>query len=363
MALRDAVVMGAITDLVLVVRASDDCGGSAYNFATIRVLPQPSRVNFLLVHVEGEYLMASQSLSTRIRLVQRLAAFGGSTNPRAIYVAEFREGTVGVLYANLSISDFECEAFRSWTLSIYVEGNYTWQFRDAILPFVAAKVPSLVGPCSVSSFNITPTLGSKATNISSLATTETTSLLETIVPLVVVAFLLLAAGIAGCLLYRFHRPERKHLYGSRSTYLNRQPVYMNGELNLPIRRRGLLFIQGEGEPATLTRERAPVMGEHGYDHPDRTVDFSDEDDELVNVALLAARQPVWQHASTTPPYRLPPVCVQKDGQLAQASTDYSGLLDGEDGGTIEMGPDTSSEEEGGRHSPPEYRLPESARLL
>lgn len=360
--------MDAITDHVLVVRASDDCGGMAYNFATLRIIPQPLRVNFLMVYIEGDFVVANQSLSARIGLVQRLAAFGGSANLRAIYVAGFREGSVGVLYANLSISDFECQAFRDWTLTVYGGGKYTQQFRDVILPFVVAGAASLVGPCAVSSFNITPTLGSLGANISSLATAETTSLLETIVPLVVVAFLLITAGIAGCILYRLCRPERKYLYSARSTYLNRQPVYMNRELNLPIRRRGPLFIQGEGEPATLmTRGHASLVGERGSGHPDGAGDFSDEDDELVNVALLAARQPVWQHPRSTPPYRWPLVCDRDEGgQSAQVSMNYSGLLDVEgDGGAVEMGPEGSSEEEsqGHSHSPPKYRLPECARLL
>ena len=346
--------MNAITDQVLVVRAADNCGASAYNFATIRITPQATRVNFLLVYVKGDFVMANQSLSTRIRLVQKLGGFGVSSNPSHVYVAEFREGSIGVLYANLSISDFDCEAFRIWAMAIYAGGNYTQQFTKAIQPFVAAKAASLVGPCAAQTFNITPELGSTFANISSLLTTETTSLLEAIIPLMVVAFLLIAAGIIAILLYRYHRPERRLLYDAQSTYTNRKPVYLDGELNLPTRRRRPMFIQGE---------QAPLTRGEGSNLLDGGADFSDEDDELVNVDLLVLRPPSLQHASTSPPYRLPPICESRTGQLAHRSMDCSGLSDVEDGASM-TGVEASSEEEGSAlgHSPPTYRLPECARL-
>lgn len=352
--MQDVITRNVITDQVLVVRASDKCGSSAYSFVTIRVIPQSTRVNFLMVYVEGDFIVANQSLNVRIRLVQRLVAFGGNTNPSAVYIASFREGSIGVLYANLSISDFECEAFRNWTLTVYAGGSYTKKFSDALMPFVGTKMASMVGPCAVASFNITPTLGSKVGNSSSLVTTETTALLETIVPLVVLAFLLTMMGLVACFLYRCSRPERKHLYDSRATYTNRQPVYMGRELNLPTRRRGPLFIQGEGESASLMGQQ------HGYDQSDGAPGFPFEDnDELVNVDLLVAGQPVQQHTTTAPPYRLPPVCNMDDKHLAHETTDYSGYLDE---GIIEMGPDESSEEES-RLSPPKYKLPDCTRLL
>ena len=341
--------MDAITDKVLVVRAADSCGGNAYNFATIRVIPQTKRVNFLLVYVEGDYLVANQSLSTRLGLVQKLAGFGRSSTPSPLYVAGFREGTIGVLYTNLSISDFDCESFRKWSIDVYTGGNYTQQFANAIFPFVAAaKGASLVGPCATPSFNITPLLGSKFANISSLPTSETASLLETIVPLVVVVFLLITAGIAACFLYRYNRSERKHLHDSRSTYTDRQPVYLDGELSLPTRRRRPAFIQGEGEHVPMVR---------GSNHLSEEVDFSNEDDELVNPDILVSRQHVWQRTGTSPPYRLPPICEDRTEQLARDSE----LLEVEDGANVEM--ELGSEEEDNRHSPPKYRLPECARLL
>ena len=89
-----------------------------------------------------------------------------------------------------------------------------------------------------------------------------------------------------------------------------------------------MFIQGEQVP--LTRGEGSNLLYGG-------ADFSDEDDELVNVDLLVPRLPALQHASTSLPYRLPPICEDRTGQLAHRSMDCNDLSDVEDGASIEAG--------------------------
>jgi len=293
----------AITEYVFLLRAEDRSGAAAHDFVTVRVLPRGQLENFLNVFFEGNFAVFNQNLSAKLDLVTRIAS--GSSNTSTIYVKEFRNGSIVVSYSNLSISDFSCADFRAWVETIYINGSYTEQFRQAVLPFQATATSTIQGACNTSTTNINPTLGSTV-EIDTSFHSNLIILIATLIPTAVIALVCLLIGIAAVLLYHCRRPERKLLITTdmERTFLNRRPVVLSGETELPYRSRRPVILPTDSEVEVGGHSRPPTALEE-MDHPLASEDDSSSEEELLT-PFLSSRSRLLPPGSPPPPYSLPP---------------------------------------------------------
>lgn len=306
-----------ITDYVFVVRAEDSLGSAVFDLLTVRILPQPELTNFLVLYFSGDFQLFSQNLSQRLLLVKQLESFGAE-GQQGVYVRDFRQGSIGISFNNLTISDFECEVFRDWVKSIYANDAYTQTFLQALDPFqpLATTEPEISGPCGNPNYTVLPTvpLGSTpATGISS----HLVLFLATVIPSLVVALCLSLVGVAACLLYRRRIEERK-LINTRNmerAFLHRAPVVLPGETELPPRSRpptilprDIAHLARRGDRDTthgMPPHRGAVGSELAMEEEDNSPqDSSDSDEELVEVPLLVPEPSA--PLGPSPPYSFPP---------------------------------------------------------
>ena len=293
--LQEQVQYGAITDYVFLLRAKDDQENSAHSFLTVRINPQRDLENFLVVFFEGDFALFDQHLSTKIDLIILLATFPGLPEEMAIstvHVEGFRNGSIGVSYNNLSISDLNCAEFHSWVETIYTNGHYTIQFIQALAPYTPTSIPFIEGLCNGTNQNIPPTIGG-IENADTHFFSDQIILVSTVVPATVVSLILVLIGIAAFILYHRHRKERNQLVRPNMgrTFLNRRPVILENEMDLPTRRRAPVIISNE-----------PADDGHGslesYD--------SSSDEEILNYSLMPSPYHRGFMQTDPPPYRMPP---------------------------------------------------------
>ena len=311
--LRTEVQNEAITDYVFLIRAEDNSGSAAHDLITVRIFPRPTIVNFLVVFFEGDFDAFNQNLSAKLQLVTRLATTPGDANTDAVYVREFRSGSIAVSYNNLSISDLNCADFRAWVREIFVNGEYTDNFVQAAMPFVPTSTPIIEGPCNTSDTNIDPTVAVPPIEIDPGFNSDRIIILATLIPTAVIALALLVIGVIAFVTYRRTRSERKLLiYESmEDTFLNRRPVTLLGETELPPRGRRPIILANE---LALARAETPPVtrGHAGLEETDRGLirpeseTSSDDELELVNLPLLSPRRTGLLSFGHPPPYRLPP---------------------------------------------------------
>jgi hypothetical protein len=256
-----------ITEYVFRLVAVDVVGATAHAFVVVQVIPEiPPVMNFLTIFVEGSFIAFTQSLSQQISLVTQLASHPeGEQRLQTIYVESFSAGSIAVTFSNLSIADTDCVGFQAWVDTIYdfLVSSYTPVFVGILGPFLVedVKTPFITGPCNDSVFFPTPPFTQALATIN--PNRNTTLLLSILVPVLVVALLCLLAGLLALILYRRRRTERKLLITSsmEGTYLNRRPVILPGELDLPPRRGRPVVLPGDLPPA-----RARTLRELGT-HP------------------------------------------------------------------------------------------------
>lgn len=307
--LRTEVQNGAITDHVFLVRVEDNFGSSAHDIVTVRIFPRATIANFLVVFFEGEFDTFNQNLSAKLQLVTRLATASGTPNTDAVYVREFRSGSIAVAYNNLSISDLNCADFRAWVRGIYVNGEYTDDFVRAVAPFLPTFTPIIEGRCNTSDTNVEPTVAVPPTEIDPGFISDRIILLATLIPTAAIALALLLIGVIAFVTYRRKRSERKLLvYESmEDTFLNRRPIVLPGETELPPRGRRPIILANE--LAIARAETPPVPGleetDRGLLQPESEAS-SDDELELVNLPLLSPRRSGLLSLGRPPPYRLPP---------------------------------------------------------
>lgn len=240
---------GEITEHTFILRAIDAEGDSGETFVLIRIFPQnPPILNLLTIFLDGDFISFGQRLSDRLLLVSLLASFGnregGASESDFIYLSRFQNG-IAITYSNVSIPNSNCGNFKEWVSTVYsVETlQYTQSFSDAVRPFTLIKTPFIEGPCNVSSTNTLPpdTIGTV------IITNSPHLLLAIAVPTTLLSLLGLIFGLACFILYRRKRPERRELTTRtmRSTFLNRRPVILPGELSLPVRQGYPTILPGE----------------------------------------------------------------------------------------------------------------------
>lgn len=293
--LQAQIQSGAITEYVFLLRAVDDRENSAHSFLTVRISPQRSVENFLVVFFEGNFALFDQNLSTKINFITLLASFSGLPEEMAsttVYVEGFRNGSIGVSYNNLSISDLNCADFQRWVETIYTNGHYTIQFIRALAPYTPTSIPLIEGPCNRTNKNIPPTIGG-IENVDTHFFSDQIILVSTVVPASVVGLVLVMIGIAAFVLYRRHREERNQLVRPNMgrTFLNRRPVILEDEMDLPTRRRAPVIIANES-----------------VDDGDSSLESYDSssDEELINYSLMPSPHHKRAMQTDPPPYRMPP---------------------------------------------------------
>ena len=300
--LKMQVEASSITDYVFILRAEDDFGSSTHDFVTVRIFPQAEIANFLTVFFEGEFELFNQNLSAKLDLVTHLAGFMDETGTDIIYVKEFRSGSIAVSYNNLTISDFLCSDFQEWVKSIYLNGQYTADFVQALMPFIPIAAPIIEGPCNVTSTDDIPTVGD-VDNIDSGSKSDIDFILATVVPAAIIIFLLLVIGIIAFMAYRSRRSERRLLVtdSEERTFLHRRPVFLPGETELPVRSRRPIVLPNEVRATRPLRlDQPPIrLEEVSESEP------SSDDEELVTLPFISARTRLLPQGNP-PQYTLPP---------------------------------------------------------
>ena len=334
------VINEAITDHLFILQAQDDAGSSAHDFVTIRVFPLGPFSSLLTVLFENSFEEVSENLTQKINLVRRLSSSAISTTPATlrkrqsppIYNTEqifiddiFDENSLAVSYKNLSIGDFDCEDFYEWIENIYnfTSDEYTERFVDVMEPeFHPTPTPRIEGVCNMVSSNIPPTLSDDVEiDISDSSLSHKIVLLSTLVPAACLALCCLLIGLCALCMYRRKRSERKYLT-SRQLYINREPVILEGEQDMPDRRQRPFIFEGEldvaDQPGHLLRqpiilpneialqeERDGLYEDH-QEEEDRYSNISSEDDYIVPPPIADDRQRLLAQEIPPPIYRLPP---------------------------------------------------------
>ena len=345
--LMSEIINEAITDHLFILQAQDDTGSSAHDFVTIRVLPLGPFSSFFTVLFDNAFEEVNENLTQKISLVQRLSSSAISTSPATLrkrqlqiphqtYNTEqifiddiFDESPLAVSYKNLSIADFDCADFHEWIENIYnfTNDEYTQRFLDVMAPeFHPTPTPRIEGVCSIVSTNIPPTLSDDIEiDVSDSTLSHRIVLLSTLVPAACLALCCLLIGLCALCMYRRKRSERKYLT-SRQLYLNRRPIILDGEVDLPDRRRLPFIFEGEidipdqvpqpgqRQPIILPNEIA-LQEEHDGLNEEEEEEEEDDDDGYSNASsddVMAAppaddRQRLLQEPHVPPPiYRLPP---------------------------------------------------------
>ena len=184
----------------------------------------------------------------------------------------FDESGLGVSYRNLSIPDSNCAEFYDWIANIFnfTSNEFTDRFLEAMAPEFTPTLnpaPRIEGVCRAVSSNIPPTLDEDVQRVGS-EISEKVIFLSTIIPAACVAFCCLLFGVCALCMYRWRRSERKYLTSKR-LYLNRNPVILKGELDLPDRRRRPVIFENEAAPPqdeALPEERGELSDASSDDY-------------------------------------------------------------------------------------------------
>lgn len=313
----------AITDHVFILQAKDEMGNSAHDFVTIRVLPLGPFSSFFTILFENEFGAFNRNLTQKIDLVQRLSSSNISSplrkrqlqlpaqmyNTEEIFVKEIFDSTaLAVSYKNLSISDLNCTEFYEWSGNIYnySSNEYTPRFVKVMAPeFLPTPTPRIEGTCSLVSSNIPPTLAEVEIDISDSTISDRAILLSTIVPGVCVALCCFLIGLCALCMYRRNRSERKYLTSKR-LYLNRRPIILEGEVDLPNRRRRPVIFANE---IALRGENANILLQEEEEDQ-----YSDTSSEGIMPPAGDRDRLLWDPSIPPPNYRLPPLYTRGEFQ-------------------------------------------------
>ena len=321
--LRDQATVDFVTEYTFILRAADERGASTHDFVTVRVLRQQEDFqNFLVVLFEGSFVTFSQNIVTRITLTQRLSAHISGISVTAvlstpnIYVRAFRNGSIAVVYRDISILDTHCADFRAWVATVYADSNFMPNFIQSLQPFVPTSEPVIEGPCNITETN--PTVVVPPERVPLKPRSDLILFLASVIPTIVVACLCLAIGILLFANYRSRRSERNKLTSRamERTFTHRRPVVLDEEWDLPNRRRRPIVLPSD---RTLVG-RDPTDDGHGRRLLLEEVDYgaeseSSEEEELMTApGLTLARRNRYAMMSPDPPidegpppYVLPPL--------------------------------------------------------
>ena len=325
--LREQAANEPVTEYTFILRATDGGGASAHDFVTIRVIRQQVEFqNFLVVTFEGVFMTFSQNLTERILLARGLSAhISGSsittvTSTDNVYIRAFRNGSIAVVYRDISIPDSHCADFRAWVDNVYSfsELRYSFSFLASLSPhFTPISLPVIEGPCNMSDINPT---AAATQRIPSGLRSDIYLFLVTVIPTLFVAILCLFVGIMAFVTYRSRRAERDGLRSKAmsTTFTNRRAIILDDEWDLPNRRRRPVILPGD-------RQRGPgiasPVGRDGHrrrrlleevDLGGAESESSDEEDAIVAPGLTvrnryAAMSPDPPEDEGPPPYVLPPL--------------------------------------------------------
>ena len=293
----------AVTDHSIEITFQNSKGESTSEFLQVRVIPQQPLSNFVQIFIEGNFTSFNQNLSSKLDVVSKLI---GTAETTEIFIGEFTSGSIAITYSNLSIPNFDCSMFVDWFTSVYVNGDYTSEFKSRLSPYILTGIPLIIGTCSgaeqtapIVFESIMPSLGSVGGSIS-----ERVIWLAVVIPALLIGCLLLVGGVILFVNYRRRRSERDEV-PFKQTYLKRKPITLPGEVEaLPYRSR---------KPCILTDD----LPRRGYTHLLHEEDpqlvainyletSSDEesDEELVKLPELVMIDDTLN--LSPPPYRLPP---------------------------------------------------------
>ncbi len=312
--LNEQVRSGFLTDHIFLLRAEDDAGGVAHDVITVRVRPplQQPIDNLLTVFFEGDFEVFNQNLSAKIEVYSALSSLGLPDN-EDIYISSFFSGSIAVSFTNLSIADDNCAGFLEWTLQIIVlsedQNTYTERFISTVLlsNLIPTNNPQIVGPCN--GFVVTPGTSTPLTPaLSPVPQIERVLLLATIIPATLLACLCLSCGILACILYRRRRTEREELLNPpmKRTFLNRRPVILAGELDLPQRGRYPVILTNERAVGDREQRRRLLLEEAIGGNGEQS-DESDEDMPPVPLPWSRADRFSPRQQGPPPLYREPPL--------------------------------------------------------
>lgn len=302
---------GVLTDHVFLLRAEDDSRGVTHDLVTVRVQPPPQPIsNLLTAFFEGEFNVFNQNLTAKIEVYSALSSLGPPGNAD-IYISLFFSGSIAVSFTNLSIPDDNCAEFLAWTMQIIEvsedQNTYTELFISTVLLFnyIPINNPQIEGPCI--DFVATPGTATPLTSgLSPVPDTEQVLLLAAILPTTILACLCLVCGILACILYRRRRSEREQLLNPpmKRAFLNRRPVILAGELDLPPRSRRPVVLTNELTIRDQDQRRQLLVEEAIGDGEE-----SESDEELPPVLLPWSRADRFgSHENRPPPpYREPPL--------------------------------------------------------
>ena len=325
--LREQAAINLVTEYTFILRASDERGASTHDFVTVRVLRQQvDFLNYLIVTFEGIFTIFNQNLTSKIALAQGLSAHvSGSSldivsSTQNIYIRGFRNGSIAVVYRDISIPDTHCANFRDWVNSVYTNSSFTTDFVESLAEeFTPTSAPVIEGPCNLTDTN--PTVAMTPQRIPPNSQSNLFLFLVTVIPTVTVACLCLCLGAILFANYHRKRDEREGLRSRamEKTFTRRRPVVLDEEWDLPNRRRRPVIL--ESDRAGLLAARAPVGGASTGRRPlleevDQGAESSssDEDDPTAAPGFGMTRRN--RYATTSPdppmeegppPYVLPPL--------------------------------------------------------
>ena len=283
---------GDITDHKFILRAANENGFSANDTFVLRIIPQTSVENFIRVFIDGNFRDFSYNLSERLELAK---ALNGPSQKNEIFTQQFSNGSIAVLYSNLTIDQLSCSEYLRWFETIYSKNNYTTFFFEQLKPFQPIGVAESIGPCNDQQKQLT---------IVSIDPSVALNSQET-----VTIFVLLAAGSLLCGLFliltflclccslKLRRPEQKS-FESRESFLNREPFIFPGEIEaIPYRSRNTFFLRkGNGYMTLLHQDDEEVV----LNHEDNIYD-----EELICIFPQATVN------DPPPTYKFSPQCLEK----------------------------------------------------
>ena len=132
----------AITDHSIEITFQNSKGESTSEFLQVCVIPQQPLSNFVQIFIKGNFPSFNQNLSSK------LSKLMGTTETTEIFIGEFTSGSIAITYSNLSIPIFDCSMFVDWFTSVYVNGEYTSEFKSRLSPYILTGIPLIIGTCS-----------------------------------------------------------------------------------------------------------------------------------------------------------------------------------------------------------------------
>ena len=293
----------AITDHSIEITFQNSKGESTSEFLQVRVIPQQPLSNFVQIFIEGNFTSFNQNLSSKLDVVSKLI---GTAETTEIFIGEFTSGSIAITYSSLSIPNFDCSMFVDWFTSIYVNGEYTSEFKRRLSPYILTGIPLIIGTCSgaeqtapIVFESIMPSLGSVGGSIS-----ERVIWLAVVIPALLIGCLLLVGGVILFVNYRRRRSERDEV-PLKQTYLNRKPITLPGEVEaLPYRSRKPCILTDDlprrGYMHLLQKENPQLVAINYLE----TSSDEESDEELVKLPELVMIDDTLN--LSPPPYRLPP---------------------------------------------------------